>query len=97
MKVTREQYIAVRFVRMVAASTEPVTIEAAAERLGASVSFLNLIAAKLREAGYVVGKRGNSGGYRFAREHAYDYEVADCVSKNVHTIEDGTILPGEVA
>lgn len=45
-----------------------------AEKKGISMKYLEMIVSNLNKAGYVVGQRGKSGGYRLAKDPG-DYSI----------------------
>ena len=60
-------------------SDTPISLSAIAERSGLSQGFLEEIAAPLREAGIIEGRRGAKGGYILATDPA-DITVGDIIA-----------------
>lgn len=80
MKISNQCICAVEAMAdmLVEGRDRPRTTQAIARRIGRSVSYIEQILAKLRDAGLVKGERGPGGGYTL-RQPAHRIAIADIV------------------
>ncbi len=80
MKVTNQSICAVEALAdlVIEGGNRPRTTQAIADRIGRSVSYVEQILAKLRDAGLVKGERGPGGGY-ILQQPPHRIAIADIV------------------
>jgi len=82
MKISNKAKIAISVISMITkndvVSSEPIGILAMATELHLSVSYIEQVVKHLREAGFVIGRRGPNGGYVLAK-HPKDILIVDVI------------------
>lgn len=80
LKVTRKAELGLQLAACLASHPgAPLSLEAVAQKTGASRKFLEQVAGELRKAGLIEGVRGAAGGYRLMRD-ARSLSVAEVLT-----------------
>ena len=92
MQVSNRTHHALRLLSKLACWTQPrpCPLDELAEEIKISLSYAEILARDLREAGFIVAKRGPGGGY-VLRRHPSDITLLD-VAKAVDEPEDDAFL-----
>lgn len=97
MRLTQASDFALRILMLVAVSTEALTVEAVAARLGLPKSHVMKLVAQLARGGFLVTTRGRGGGIRLAgaAEAISVGQVVRLIEPDVGVVE--CLVPGSIA